>query len=109
MTMLAENSPEYSWYVKTAEAFPAEQITSSFGMRHAESLNTESWMTLIFLTCTCLAAKVLEKVPCSNLLTAMMSFIYGSEVYSDWGAKLEMEILKALDWRLGPVYSRIMD
>lgn len=106
LIMLAENSPEYSRYVKTIEHFPREQISSSFGMRHAEYLNTEAWMTLIFLTCTYLAAKVLESVPYHNLLSTMMGHVYQcDEVPSYLATELEIEILQALDWRLGPVFS----
>ena len=106
MMLLAESSPDYSHYVQVAEEFPKEQINSFFiGVRHALSLTTNAWLTLMFLTCIYLAAKVLEQVPYKHLLSTMMSHIYGSEVHSDWGAELEIEVLQALDWRLGPVYS----
>ena len=106
MMLLAESSPDYSHYVQVAEEFPKEQINSFFiGVRHALSLTTNAWLTLMFLTCIYLAAKVLEQVPYKHLLSTMMSHIYGSEVHSDRGAELEIEVLQALDWRLGPVYS----
>lgn len=106
MNLLAQSCPDYSQYVQTAEEFPKQQINSLFiGVRHALSLTTNAWLTLMFLTCIYLAAKVLEQVPHKNLLATMMSHIYGCEVDSGWGAELEIELLQALDWRIGPIYS----
>ena len=110
MMLQAQSCPEYSIYVQTAEESPQEQQTreqsnSLVGAGHARRLTTEMWLTLIFLTCINLAAKVLETVPCQKLLTTMMSFIYqGEEVPFDAGAELEIEVIKALHWRLGPVF-----
>ena len=107
MMLLAESCPEYSQYVQTSEEFPQEQISNSFvGVQHAELLTRDAYMTMIFLTCIYLAAKVLEHVPYKNLLTTMMSHVYGCGVPSDLGEELEVQVLEALDWRLGPVYKR---
>lgn len=106
MMLLVRSCPEYSPLVTMTEEFPVEQISSPFvGWMHAKLLTTEGWLTLIFLTCIYVAAKILEQVEYKKLLTTMMSHIYRAEVPSDWGRELEMEILKALDWRLGPVYN----
>lgn len=106
MLVLAKSCPYYGHYVQTAEEFPKEQISSPFvGVRHARFLTTNAWLTLIILTCIYLAAKVIEHVPYKNLLSTMMSYSYGAEVHQHWAAELELEILQALDWRLGPVYS----
>ena len=111
MMMVAVICPEYSQYVQTVEEFPQEQINCGIiEVQHAVCLSIRAWLTLIILTCIYLAAKVLEQIPHKHLLTTMMSHIYKydgkGDVHSEWGAELEMEIVKALDWRLGPVFRR---
>lgn len=111
MMMVTAMCPEFTQYVQTLEDYPREQISCDFiGIRHKVCLSNRAWLILITLTCIQLAAKVLEQVPSKRFLTTMMSHIYEHDgqgvVDPEWGAELEMEILQALDWRLGPVFRR---
>ena len=102
-------SPQFYSFMLPMEVYPLEKSSKPLvGVIHAKYLPTnEAWLTLIHLTCIYLAAKVLEYVPCKNMLQTMMGHIYGAEpckVSTYLVSQLELECLSALDWRLGPVY-----
>lgn len=107
MLQVALASPEYSPYVMSQEQHPSprQQQHPLVGAVHANFLNDEAWLTLMHLACIYLAAKVLEFVPCKNMLQTIMSHIYDYPVATQWVHQLEAEILSALEFRLGPVYS----
>ena len=107
MLQLAAANPEFGAFVMTSEQLPVAKKPCQplVGSVHANFLNDEAWLTLIHLTCIYLAAKVLEYVPCKNMLQTIMSHIYDYQVAPQWVELLESEILNALEWQLGPVYS----
>ena len=109
MLQVGVASPQFCDFMLPMEVLPLEKAPKPLvGLIHAKYLPTnEAWLTLIHLTCIYLAAKVLEYVPCKNMLQTMMGHIYGAEpcnVSKELVSQLELECLQALDWRLGPVY-----
>ncbi|KAL0033563.1 hypothetical protein WJX79_003792 [Trebouxia sp. C0005] len=109
MLQLGLESAQFCDFMLPMEVLPLGQTAKPLvGAIHAKYLPTkEAWLTLIHLTCIYLAAKVLEYVPCKNMLQTMMAHVYGAEpcnVSKDVVTHLELECLQALDWRLGPVY-----
>lgn len=107
MLQVAAHSPEFSAFVVSQEQHPVPRqlYQPLVGAVHANFLNDEAWLTLIHLTCIYLAAKVLEYVPCKNMLQTIMSHIYDYPVATQWVEQLEREVCSALEWRLGPIYS----
>lgn len=106
MLQVAANCPEFRPFVLSVEELPRGQtLKPMVGAVHANFLNDEAWLTLIHLTCIYLAAKVLEFVPCKQMLQTIMTHIYDYQIATQWVTGLELEVLDALDWRLGPVYS----
>ena len=109
MLQLGLESAQFCDFMLPMEVLPLGQSAKPLvGAIHAKYLPTkEAWLTLMHLTCIYLAAKVLEYVPCKNMLQTMMVNVYGAEpcnVSKDVVTHLELECLQALDWRLGPVY-----
>ncbi|DBB00853.1 TPA: hypothetical protein ACH3X1_000774 [Trebouxia sp. C0004] len=109
MLQLSLESAQFCDFMLPMEMLPPGQTAKPLvGAVHAKYLPTkEAWLTLIHLTCIYLAAKVLEYVPCKNMLQTMMAHVYGADpcnVSTDVVTHLELECLQALDWRLGPVY-----
>lgn len=109
MLQLGLESAQFCDFMLPMEVLPLGQTAKPLvGAIHAKYLpTTEAWLTLIHLACIYLAAKVLEYVPCKNMLQTMMGHVYGVEpcnVSKDMVTHLELECLQALDWRLGPVY-----
>lgn len=61
-------------------------------------------LTAVHLACIYIAAKNVEFVPYKRLLSTMLSHIYNGEPPQDAAPQLELEVLHALDWRLGPFF-----
>lgn len=61
-------------------------------------------LTAIHLACIYIAAKNVEFVPYKKLLSTMLSHVHNREVPANAAADLELEVLQALQWRLGPFY-----
>lgn len=47
---------------------------------------------------------MIEHVPYKNLLQTMLSDVHYAEVTAQQTADLEVEVLLALEWRLGPYF-----
>lgn len=62
------------------------------------------WLLAVHLTCMYIAAKNLEVVPYRHLLRTMLERIHNLIVRPEQAEQLEMEVLVALDWRLGPFF-----
>ena len=61
-------------------------------------------LTAVHLACIYIAAKNVEFVPYKRLLSTMLSHIYNGEPPADAAPQLELEVLHALEWRLGPFF-----
>lgn len=61
-------------------------------------------LTAVHLACIYIAAKNVEFVPYKRLLSTMLSHIYNGEPPQDAAPQLELEVLHALEWRLGPFF-----
>lgn len=61
-------------------------------------------LTAVHLACIYVAAKNVEFVPYKKLLSTMLSHVHHREVPANAAAELELEVLEALNWRLGPFY-----
>ncbi len=61
-------------------------------------------LTAIHLACIYIAAKNVEFVPYKKLLSTMLSHVHNREVAATAAADLELEVLQALQWRLGPFF-----
>ncbi len=46
----------------------------------------------------------MEFVPYKKLLSTMLSHVHNREVAANAAAELELEVLQALQWRLGPFF-----
>lgn len=110
MTMLqkALSSQHFSDIAKTMEELPFGQSHKPLiAVWHAKFLKEEVWLALVFMSCLCLAAKVVETLPYRQLLKTIMSHMYGREMHSKLALVLELEVLDALDWRVGPIYRKV--
>lgn len=112
MTMLQKtlDSQNFREIAMTTEEFPRNQSHKSLvAVLHAKLLNDELWLSLIFVGCLYLAAKNLETTPRRHPLKIMMGNMYGREIHPQVVVRLELEILDALDWRLGPFYNKAIE
>jgi hypothetical protein len=62
------------------------------------------WLAALALTCVLLAAKNLEAVPFRGLHAAMLTVVCGAAIAPAAAADLELRVLAALGWRLGPFH-----
>ena len=62
------------------------------------------WLTALALTCVLLAAKNLDRVPYRGLHAAMLSLTCACCVSPASAMDLELRVLSALGWRLGPFH-----
>ena len=62
------------------------------------------WLTALALTCVLLAAKNLDRVPYRGLHATMLSMVCGAPVKPAAAVALELRVLSALSWRLGPFH-----
>ena len=103
MMAVALGSSSFNSFVAAVPAEEPGRCKPLVGAIHANFLNDDSWLTLIHLTCTLLAAKNLEDVPHKNLLQTMMGHLYCAEpdgIHTNLVNELELEVLQVLDWRL---------
>ncbi len=63
------------------------------------------WLTALALTCVLLAAKNLDRVPYRGLHAAMLSLTCARRVSPASAMDLELRVLSALGWRLGPFHA----
>lgn len=64
--------------------------------------DSRCWLTALALTCVLLAAKNFDHVPYRGLHATMLSAICGAPVDPASALALELRVLAALGWRLGP-------
>ena len=69
---------------------------------HLHNPRTIEWLTAIHLTSIYLACKVTEGLPYKHLLPTMLSQLRGHRVTISQAMTLELNLLEALEWRLGP-------
>jgi hypothetical protein len=66
------------------------------------------WLDLIYLTCVYLASKAVHYIPTRNMLAFIVAEVLNVQPVkgkADEAERLELEVLQALDWRLGPYLS----
>ncbi|CAL8466086.1 g5622 [Coccomyxa elongata] len=66
--------------------------------------NPKQWLMALHLCCNYLAAKNIDKVMFRNLLTLILSHAHGEALPTSVALSLEIELLEALRWRLGPFF-----
>ncbi|KAK9834277.1 hypothetical protein WJX81_002775 [Elliptochloris bilobata] len=85
-----------------AEAPPLPAALGSANHFYGCHASAPAWLTATFLSCALLAAKNIDRVAFRGLPAAMLGHCAGATVLPKAAAALEVEILEALSWRLGP-------
>ncbi|KAK9905479.1 hypothetical protein WJX75_000657 [Coccomyxa subellipsoidea] len=99
----AHATPEFAAFVAATPVESSVQAACPIGFAHIH-LGPKHWLTAIHLACIYIAAKNVEFVPYKKLLSTMLSHVHNREVPANAAADLELEVLQALQWRLGPFY-----
>ncbi|EIE20355.1 hypothetical protein COCSUDRAFT_48484 [Coccomyxa subellipsoidea C-169] len=99
----ARATPEFAAFVAATPVEPTAHATRPIGSAHVH-LGPKHWLTAIHLACIYIAAKNVEFVPYKKLLSTMLSHVHNREVHTTAAAELELEVLQALQWRLGPFF-----
>ena len=82
--------------------------TSRFGFAAAPapSPGDGSRLVSVYLACVHVAAKCVERVPYARLLPTMLTWAAGGATVSPAvAACVELDVLQALEWRLGPFFA----
>ncbi|CAK0782514.1 hypothetical protein CVIRNUC_005732 [Coccomyxa viridis] len=98
----ARSTPEFAAFV-AATPMEGGSVKAPIGAAHRH-LGAKHWLTAVHLACIYIAAKNVEFVPYKRLLSTMLSHIYNGEPPQDAAPQLELEVLHALEWRLGPFF-----
>jgi hypothetical protein len=69
------------------------------------------WVVSVFLTCVYIATKVVDHVEFNDMLLDMLRTVLGpscvgAALCPAEAARLELEILFALDWRMSPLFEQ---
>ncbi|KAK9901355.1 hypothetical protein WJX75_008219 [Coccomyxa subellipsoidea] len=99
----ARATPEFTTFVAATPADTPSKAGRPIGSAHIH-LGPKHWLTAIHLACIYIAAKNVEFVPYKKLLSTMLSHVHNQEVAANAAADLELEVLQALQWRLGPFF-----
>ena len=99
------SSPDFSIFMYGFRLDP-EPIGKSVGAPLHCCQTAREWLLAVHLTCVYVAAKNVEVVPYKHLLQTMLQNVHGLLVTPDQAAKLELEVLVGLKWRLGPFFLR---
>lgn len=76
----------------------------SVGWPLHQSQGDRRWLLAVHLACIYIAAKNVEVVPYKHLLKTMLERLHGVPISAKQAERLELEVLMALDWRLGPYF-----
>ncbi|BDA45319.1 hypothetical protein COCOBI_07-1060 [Coccomyxa sp. Obi] len=99
----ARATPEFTAFVAATPVEVPGKAGPPIGSAHIH-LGPKHWLTAIHLACIYIAAKNVEFVPYKKLLSTMLSHVHNREVPANAAAELELEVLQALQWRLGPFF-----
>ena len=80
------------------------RLRKSVGAPLHQCQTPRHWLLAVHLTCIYIAAKNVEVVPYVHLLQTMLQCLHGLIVTQDQAEALELEVLLALEWRLGPFF-----
>ena len=80
------------------------RVRKSVGAPLHQCQTARHWLLAVHLTCIYVAAKNVEVVPYVHLLQTMLQCLHGLIVTQDQAEDLELEVLVALEWRLGPFF-----
>ena len=99
----AQGCPDFAPFVAGISELPSKG-TKSVGAPLHQSQTPRHWLLAVHLTCIYIAAKNLEVVPYKHLLRTMLQRLHGPTITAAHAEQLEIEVLIALDWRLGPFF-----
>ena len=74
-------------------------------LRRAAAAGDARHLLAVLMACVLLAAKNNERVPYRRLLPTLLQALAARELPPASSAALELDVLVALEWRLGPFYS----
>lgn len=99
----AQSCPDFAAFVEGIPDMPSK-VSKSVGAPLHQCQTVRHWLLAVHLTCIYVAAKNVEMVPYKHLLRTMLQRLHGLMVTPEQVERLEMEVLVALDWRLGPFF-----